>query len=65
MNRKTLSWILMIGGALRLVTSLAEYLVGIGGRFGFGWKQGIGSLVGVAALAAGAWLARSKDSMQD
>ena len=49
--------ILVLGGLLVLVSLFADPL-GLGGTPGFGWKQTLGLLVGVALAALGVWRRR-------
>jgi hypothetical protein len=53
MSRKTISLILIIGGALVFVLSLAADLIGIGSYPGFHWAQIVGMAVGLVALVYG------------
>jgi hypothetical protein len=43
-----------LGVLVVLVSTLADVL-GIGGEPGFGYKQGVGVLVGIALIIAGVW----------
>jgi hypothetical protein len=43
-----------LGVLVALVSVLAD-VFGIGGRPGFGYKQGAGFLVGIALIIAGVW----------
>ena len=47
----------MNGDPLALVSLFADPL-GAGGEPGFGWKQGLGLVVGVALAAIGWWRSR-------
>ena len=49
--------ILVIGILLALVSLFADPL-GVGGNPGFGWKQTVGLVVGVALAALGLWRRR-------
>jgi hypothetical protein len=49
--------ILVIGVLLALVSIFADSL-GIGGKPGFGYKQTVGLVVGVALIALGLWRRR-------
>ena len=53
MSNKTLGLILVVGGLLLALVSLAADPVGLGDYPGFGWKQVLGTLVGAAAAVAG------------
>ena len=46
--------VLGLGVLVALVSVLADAL-GIGGQPGFGYKQGVGFLVGIALIIAGVW----------
>ena len=59
MSKKTISLVLMVGGALLALVSLLADLVRIGSYPGFHGAQ-IGGLVGVVSLAVGFWLGRRK-----
>jgi len=60
MSRKTISWILILVGLLLAVVSMAADSIGIGSEVGFGWKQIVGAVIGVAAMLVGFWLTRRK-----
>ena len=60
MSKKTISWVLMIGGAALLALSLGADLIGIGANPGMHWKQWTGTVVGLAAALAGLWMLRGK-----
>jgi len=55
-----MSMLLIVGGAVLLVISLGADLIGIGVEAGFGLRQILGSVVGLAALAYGFWLIPGK-----
>jgi hypothetical protein len=46
-----------IGALLVLIALFADPL-GLGGRSGFGWKQGLGLVIGVMVILAGLYLGR-------
>ena len=46
-----------IGTLLVLIALFADPL-GLGGRSGFGWKQGLGLVIGAAVILAGLYLRR-------
>ncbi|MCJ7518368.1 MAG: hypothetical protein MUO42_01675 [Anaerolineaceae bacterium] len=60
MSKRTISLVLIVGGAALLALSLGADLIGIGSRAGMHWKQWTGVVVGLAALAYGFWLGRAK-----
>lgn len=53
MNKKTMGIVLLAGGVILLIVSLAADFLGIGGAPGFGYKQIVGAVVGVIAAVAG------------
>lgn len=53
MNKKTIGIVLLAGGVILLIGSLAADVIGIGGAPGFGYKQIVGAVVGVIAAVAG------------
>ena len=57
---KSLPVVLLIGGVLLFLLSLAADAVGIGGAPGMGWKQISGAIVGVGAAGAGLVLLRRR-----
>ena len=60
MSKKTIGFLLIILGVVVLVVSLAADVIGIGGMPGFGWKQILGTVVGVIVALGGVWLALNK-----
>ena len=55
MSRKQLGLLIVVAGALLLVLSLLADPLGIGVNEGyvFGWKQAVGTVVGVALVVIG------------
>lgn len=53
MSKKTLGILLIVLGLLLAVVSLTADAIGLGGVSGFGWKQIVGTLVGVLLVAGG------------
>jgi len=53
MNKKTMGIVLLAGGVILLIGSLAADAIGIGGAPGFGYKQIVGAVVGVIAAVVG------------
>jgi hypothetical protein len=47
MSKRTLAVVLIVLGAVLALVSLAADVLGIGNGSGFGWKQILGSVVGV------------------
>jgi len=60
MSKRTIGFLLIILGVVVLVVSLAADVIGIGGMPGFGWKQILGTVVGVLVALGGVWLAVNK-----
>jgi len=60
MSKKTIGFLLIILGVIVLVVSLAADTLGIGSGNGFGWKQILGTVVGVIVALGGVWLALNK-----
>jgi hypothetical protein len=56
-----ISRIMVIGGVLLVVVSITADMIGLGARLGFGLRQTIGTVVGLAAIAFGYWLGFVKD----
>ena len=52
---RTWGWPLLVGGTLLGIVSLLADVLGIGGFAGFGWKQTLGTAVGVALILLGAY----------
>jgi protein-S-isoprenylcysteine O-methyltransferase Ste14 len=53
MSKKTLAILIIILGFLLLALSLSADLTGLGNVSGFGWKQILGTVVGVLVAAVG------------
>ena len=64
MSKKTIGVLLIILGVVVLVVSLAADGLGIGGMPGFGWKQILGTVVGVIVALGGVWLALNKPNQK-
>ena len=60
MSQKTLGTILVVLGVVLLLVAVFADTLGFGAGRGFGWKQIVGSVVGVVVAVVGAWLARRK-----
>ena len=55
MDSKTASIVVIALGALMLLASLTADMTGLGDGGGFGWKQMIGTVVGIVVLGIGAY----------
>ena len=55
MSKRTLGIIIIILGLLLAIVSLAADALGIGGAPGIGWKQILGTVVGVLIAVGGVW----------
>ena len=53
MSNKTRGLVLTVAGALLALIAVAADALGLGAFPGFGWKQIVGTLVGVAVAVAG------------
>lgn len=51
--------ILLVVGILLVLVSLFADALGVGGQPGFGWKQTVGLVIGVALVALGLWRRRA------
>lgn len=62
MSVKTIGMILIVIGVVVAVVSAAADLIGLSGAtsVGFGWKQQLGTAVGVIIVLVGVWLALRK-----
>jgi hypothetical protein len=61
MNKKTIGTVLLVAGVILLLASLTADVIGIGeATSAFGYKQIIGTVVGIVAAGAGFFL-RSKE----
>jgi len=59
-NKKTLGYVLLVGGILVLAVSLLADVIGIGGSGVIGFKQILGAAVGIVAAVAGLTLTVKK-----
>ena len=53
MSNKTRGLVLVVGGALLALISLGADAIGMGAHPAFGWKQILGTVVGVAIAVGG------------
>jgi len=61
-GNKTIGIILLVTGVVILFLSLAADIIGLGGAPGFGYKQILGSTVGVMVTIAGLFVMSRKKS---
>ena len=61
MSKKTISLVLMIGGAVLLILSLAADSVGIGSYPGFHSAQIAGAVIGLVVLVIGYFYGRTAE----
>jgi uncharacterized membrane protein len=60
MNNPTFAWVLIGIGAILAVIALFADFLGLRKSAGFGWKQGLGVIIGVVIILAGFYLRRRK-----
>lgn len=60
MTNRTISLVLIIGGALLLIVSLIADLIGLGSYPGLNWAQLTGAAVGLVVLIVGVWFVMRK-----
>jgi hypothetical protein len=58
MDNPTLAWVVIGIGALLVLIALFADPLGLGGQSGFGWKQGLGLVIGAVVILAGLYLRR-------
>jgi hypothetical protein len=58
MNNPMFAWVVIGVGSLLVLIALFADPLGLGGRSGFGWKQGLGLVIGVVVILAGLYLRR-------
>jgi hypothetical protein len=54
-SRQAWSWVMVAVGVLLAIISIFADRIGLGATPGFGWKQTLGLLIGVALIALGLW----------
>jgi uncharacterized membrane protein YgaE (UPF0421/DUF939 family) len=64
MSKKTLGILLIVLGVILGVVSLAADVIGIGNEFSIGWKQLLGTAIGIIVALVGFWLALSKPNQK-
>jgi uncharacterized membrane protein len=57
-SRRTWSWLALAVGILLALLSIFADRLGLGAMPGFGWKQGLGLIVGLAVIGWGLWRMR-------
>jgi len=58
MDNPMLAWVVIGIGALLVLIALFADPLGLGGQSGFGWKQGLGLVIGAVVILAGLYLRR-------
>ena len=53
MDNPMLAWVVIGIGALLVLIALFADPLGLGGQSGFGWKQGLGLVIGAVVILAG------------
>ena len=56
MSKRTIGFVLIALGTIIAVASLVVDVIGIGGNYGFGWKQQLGTAIGLIVAFGGVWL---------
>ena len=66
MSKKTMGLILIALGVVIAVVSLAADVIGIGNQvqLGLGWKQQLGTALGIVVALVGVWLALRKPNQK-
>jgi hypothetical protein len=54
-SRQAWSWLMVAVGVVLAMISIFADRIGLGATPGFGWKQTLGLLIGVALIALGLW----------
>lgn len=55
MTKRTLYYLVVVGGALLLIISLIADLIGLGSYPGLNWAQLTGAAIGLVVLIVGVW----------
>lgn len=58
MTQKQSALLIVVVGVFLVLLSLFADAIGVGGQPGFGWKQTVGLLIGVALVGFGLWRRR-------
>jgi hypothetical protein len=64
MNNATLAWVLIGIGAIVVLIALFADPLGLGKSAGFGWKQGLGVIIGIVVILAGALSAATQERVR-
>ncbi|OGN91022.1 MAG: hypothetical protein A2Y88_14025 [Chloroflexi bacterium RBG_13_48_10] len=64
MSKKTIGFVLIALGVVIGVVSLAADAVGIGNQQGIGWKQLLGTAIGVIVVFVGVWMTSRKPNLK-
>jgi hypothetical protein len=54
-SRQAWSWLMLVVGLVLAIISIFADRIGLGATPGFGWKQTLGLLIGVALIVLGLW----------
>ena len=57
-SRQTWSWLMLVVGVVLALISIFADRIGVGATPGFGWKQTLGLLIGLALFVLGLWRMR-------
>jgi hypothetical protein len=60
MNNPMLAWVVIGIGALLVLVALFADPLGLGRSPGFGWRQGLGVVIGVLVILGGLYLRRRR-----
>ena len=64
MSKRTLGFALIVVGVVIVAATILADIVGIGSSMGFGWKQQLGTAIGVLTALVGVWLTLRKPSQK-
>jgi len=57
-SRQAWAWLMLVVGVVLALASILADRIGLGAMPGFGWKQTLGLLVGLALIVLGLWRRR-------
>jgi uncharacterized membrane protein len=60
MSKRTIGFVLIVLGVIILAVSLAADTLGLGAQMEFGWKQMLGTAIGIIFVLVGVWQALRK-----